>query len=359
MKNLARASAWCVAWVSVAASAPAVAGEVKTAASAPTQAGAVTPATPEGQVVQTRPIFGVACEIQAVAKDAAAARRTVDAALDEMARIASKYDVGQQTSEVAAINAAATTEEVLLSEETQQMLQRLLDWCRDTGGAVDPTVASFSYLWNLSARPFVRPLPDEVTARRALTGCKQVALKSSRAVRLLKPGVRLTMDAVLHGHALQRAADVLRKAGLDSFRIRVGGDVYVQGHIGTQHWLVTLPHPRRPEETLVQLYLTSQAAASRTDADRFVLRGGKRYHDVIDPRTGQPADGVLQATVVSADPEQADALSNALFVLGPKAGLAMLARHRNVEGFVVDSGGRVFATAGMAGYARLPAKLTP
>lgn len=310
------------------------------------------------QVEEVKPLLGTQCAIRVQAKDAGAARTAVRAAMAEIARVQAKFDATSRQSEVASINADATSEEVLVSEETHLLLQRCLDLCRETAGAFDLTVASFDYLWNFSARPFIRPLPDEVAARRALTGCRQVAIKPNRAVRILQPGVRVTFDHIVQGHAIERAAEVLRDKGIENFRIRLGNDTYVQGHAGTRHWYVAVPHPRNPQESLVQLYLASQSAATRSDSDRYTLKNGHRYHDVLDPRTGNPVEGVVQATVIATDPALADALSSALFVLGPKAGLAMLARHKNVEGFLVDQSGKVFASPGMAEYARLPSRIS-
>lgn len=299
--------------------------------------------------------MGVTCSVRGYHKDATLLHTAVERALGEIGRVGRKFDASDKTSEIAGINANAGTEEVLVSEETHQVLQNALDLCRRSAGAYDLTVASFDYLWNFAARPFVRPLPDEVAARRALAGCRQVAIKPSRAIRILQPGVRITLGDIMHGHAAEQAAIALRAAGVENFRIRIGGDVYVQGRVaGTRHWFAAVPNPRRPDETLMQLYLTSQCAATRSDSERFVLKNGKRYHDVIDPRTGEPAEGVVQVTVIGSDAALVDGLSAAVFVLGPKAGLALLEREKNVEGFVVDKSGKVWASKGMSEYGRVP-----
>ncbi len=327
-----------------------------TAVAAPPVAPAAQSSTQDpDQYEESRTLMGVPCSVRVYHKDAGVARTAVARAMSELGRVASKFDASDRTSEIAGINANAGSDEVFVSEETHLLLQDSLDLCRRTAGAYDPTVASFDYLWNFSARPFVRPLPDEVAARRALAGCRQVAIKPSRAVRILQPGVRITLQDVIHGHAAQKAAEALRAAGVDNFRIRVGADVYVQGRVaGTRHWFVSVPNPRRPDATLMQLYLTSQCAATRSDSEHFVVKNGRRYHDVLDPRTGEPAEGVVQATVIAADPALADALSAAVFVLGPKAGLALMAHEKNVEGFVVDKTGKVWASKGMAEFGRVP-----
>jgi len=352
------ASAWALpALAQVKPMLPAAAAPTGTPGATPAKKGVEaqnTVAEPD-QYEEVRTLMGVPCSVRVYHQDPDLARKAVQRAMVELGRVASKFDASDRTSEIAGINASAGSEEVLVSEETHLLLQDSLDLCRRTAGAYDLTVASFDYLWNFSSRPFVRPLPDEVAARRALAGCRQVAIKPSRAVRILQPGVRITLQDVIHGHAAQKTAQVLRAAGVENFRIRVGGDVYVQGRVaGTRHWFVSVPNPRQPDVTLMQLYLTSQCAATRSDSEHFVVKNGKRFHDVLDPRTGEPAQGVVQATVIAADPALADALSTAVFVLGPKAGLALLAREKNVEGFVVDKAGKVWASKGMPEFGRVP-----
>ena len=309
----------------------------------------------DDEIEATQLVHGVQAAVRIYSKDPAKARPIAAAALAEIARIYNKLDKRNRESETAAINSAAGTEEVIVSEETQQVLVRALDLCRRTGGAYDPTVATYEFLWNFENRPFVRPLADELAVRRAMTGCAKVVQKpTNRAVRLGAPMIRLTLAGVLHGFALERTSELLRRAGFTDFRIRLGDDVFAQGRVGTRHWLTTVPNSRRPDGTGLPVYLTSQAAVTVTDSEHVVYKNGKRYHDELDPRTGLPVEGVVQATVIATDPTAAAALAHALFVLGPKAGLAMLAHDKQGEGFLIDSHGKLWASPGMGDLAHLP-----
>ena len=63
--------------------------------------------------------------------------------------------------------------------------------------------------------------------------------------------------------------------------------------------------------------------------------GGKRYHHLLDPRTGYPAEGVASVTVIATTCTRADALATAAFVLGRK-GLSFLEEQPNTEGLLVE-----------------------
>ncbi len=301
-----------------------------------------------------RPIEGVDVHLRVWLKDQAKAEAAVAAALKEVRRISRKMSTERRRSEIDGVNRLADREEVILSRETYDLVQRALHLCELTGGAFDLTVQSFDYLWNFKRRPPVRPLDDEIKARLAVVGCNNVLLKPNRAIRVHAPRVRITLADLLHGHAMVTVSRLLLERGIDSFRLRIGQDVYVRGRTGTRHWYVAVPHPLKRDREIVQLYLTSHVAATRSVTDRYFMKDGKRYHDVLNPRTGRPVEGVLQATVIGTDTVLADALSTAMLVLGPKAGIALLNKTDNIDGFIIDTKGRVYGSSGMSDFARLP-----
>ncbi len=311
-----------------------------------------------GQLEQVTQLQGQTCAIRVHNGAHPAVKETVAAALLEVDRVLRVYSETNRTNEIHSINTNADKDEVIVNGEAHVLLQRAVDVCRRTAGAYDPTVATFDYLWNFRHQPLVRPLPQELAIRRAIAGCKFLVVKPNHAVRLMRPGMRVTLHALARGYALDRASQVLRGAGIVDFRITLGRDVYAQGRMGTRHWYATAPNARANDTPIGQLYLSSHAAVTRSDSDAFAYKTGKRYHDVIDPRTGQPAGGVAQVTIIATDPTLAAALGEAVFALGPKAGLALLAKEVNVEGFVIDTAGKIYKSKGMGDFARLDAQAT-
>jgi len=309
------------------------------------------------QFEESRSVHGIRCAVRIHGQGTPGHRAAIGKALAEIERVLRDLVFATRTNQIHSINANADRDEVVVDGETGALLQHAIDVCRRTGGAYDPTVATFDYLWNFAHRPFVAPLPAELQTRKAIAGCKHMVIKHNTVVRLLQRGMRVTLRHVAKGYALDRAAQLLREHGLQDFRVQVDRHVYVQGRTGTRHWYAVAPHPRDPDHAMGQLYLGSHAAVTRSDTDAFVLKAGRRYHDVLDPRSGAPASGVVQATVIAADPSLAAMWAEALFVLGAKAGMALMAKERNVEGFVVDATGRVAASKGMADLARLPLRV--
>lgn len=62
----------------------------------------------------------------------------------------------------------------------------------------------------------------------------------------------------------------------------------------------------------------------------------KIYSHIIDPRTGYPATGTKNVTIVCPDAELADALAGAVFILGEKEGIAMIDQLNGIECLLVN-----------------------
>jgi len=308
-------------------------------------------------------LMGTIVEFVTDDADDAKVRLAFDAGFAEVKRLDRMLSEWSKSSEIASVNASGATEEVYVSQETFDLLSKSTQLCRETKGAFDITWATMRYLWDFNAKYPVVPTAEEIDARRRKMGCDKIALKSNLAVRLLVPGTQVGLGGIAKGYAMERAAQKLVEAGLTTFIVKAGGDMVVRGKRGgTQLWNVGIQHPRKARgETMGQVYVWNHGVSTSGDYERFFFRGEgrarKRYHHIIDPRTGRPATGVISVTVVSTDPTLADAWTKVLFVLGPKAGIALIDKRTDVHGLVVDASGKVTLSKGMKEYVRVPPKI--
>ncbi|MCA9524834.1 MAG: FAD:protein FMN transferase, partial [Myxococcales bacterium] len=151
---------------------------------------------------------------------------------------------------------------------------------------------------------------------------------------------------IAKGYAIDRAAALLRARGFDRFIVDGGGDLYVAGEKRPgEPWVVGVRDPRG-EGLLAELPVRDAAIVTSGDYERFFELGGRRYHHIIDVRTGMPATASVAVTVIAPDATRADALATAFFVEGPAA--IERARRLGVEAAVLAPDGRIHATAGLA-----------
>lgn len=262
-------------------------------------------------------------------------------------------------SEIGRLNASAGKEEVTVSQELTQLLQQVWEISAKSGGALDVTVSPAVDLWNIDScamgtAPFV--LPGEAQLQEALTKIGYEKVQIGEETIELPEGMSLDLGAVGKGIACDFVARLLeRDFRVEGAVISVGGSVVTYGSKPDgRPWVIGIQNPR-PEEGggsyIGSLSLEgSWFVATSGDYERYVMQDGKRYHHILNPQTGYPAEsGLISVTVLSKSGLLSDALSTACFVLGKEAGFA-LAEDYEAYILVVDTEGNVEFSEGMERY---------
>lgn len=227
------------------------------------------------------------------------------------------------TSDVSRLNAAGG-EAVRVDGETAALLQTALQWSERSGGLFDPVIGSLTFLWNFGEDRGERDLPPEDAIREALahTGRDKLALDGVMA-RLTDPEARIDLGGIAKGYIADRMKDYLLQNGVESAVISLGGNVLLVGEKpGAQPFRVGLQKPFADGELLAAIEARDCSVVTSGVYERWFTHGGKRYHHILDPRTGYSAEsGVLGVTVVSQRSVDGDALSTILLLLGEEEGL--------------------------------------
>jgi thiamine biosynthesis lipoprotein len=176
---------------------------------------------------------------------------------------------------------------------------------------------------------------------------------------LTRTGMRAHLGGIGKCYAIDRVAAIFRSRGLHNFMIQFGGDLYVAGTRGPRPWHLAIQDPRgAPGKTFAAIELSDSSFSTSGDYERFFLRDGHRYHHILDPRTGAPAQGCRSVTIVAENATVADALSTGVFVMGPVAGMALIEKLPKVDGVIVTSDNRVLVSSGLKGRLQILAEPT-
>jgi thiamine biosynthesis lipoprotein len=281
-----------------------------------------------GRVHETRRHMGVAWTIVVYAVDNDQALAAVAAAHDEVARlerILSDYDPESELSQLSA--QAPTRDPVPVSEDLWQVLDRAVAWRESSGGAFDPTVGPLTKLWRQARRSGKLPLPEKLTAARAAVGPDTLRLHPhNKACELTVWGMRLDLGGIGMGVAIDRAVAILREHGITAGMIDASGDIAVIGAPPDRDsWRVAVAALGLHEGDTAEIALRDAAVTTSGDAFQSVTIDGVRYSHIIDPRTGLGVTGPAAVTVIAPDCTTADALATAASVLGPTAGMRLVA----------------------------------
>jgi thiamine biosynthesis lipoprotein len=289
---------------------------------------AASPA-PAGGVLfeQTRPAMGTSCQIEVYARDAAAASELFEAAFDEIERVEEMLSTYRPTSEISRINAHAATAPVTTDPETFALLERALFFASRSDGAFDVTVGRLIEAWGFFSKEKHRPTRVALDRARRQVGWRHVALDAAeRTVAFRVPGLRLDLGGLGKGYALERVARLLRGFGVRAALLEAGTSSYVAvgAPPGAPGWPIRVPDPLDRTRTLSTVPLRDGALSTSGSYEKYFELEGRRYSHIMDPRSGEPVQGMVQVTARTDSALDSDMMSTALFVLGPEQGAALL-----------------------------------
>jgi thiamine biosynthesis lipoprotein len=304
--------------------------------------------------------MGATAHLTAWTDDAPRAEDAFDAVFTELERIESLMSTWRPGSDIVRLNDAAGMHPVPVSPEVLEALGAAIRAGEMTNGAFDVTFGALSGIWKFDHDQDNRiPPRSEIQARLPLIDYRNLKIDAAqRTAFLTRPGMRAHLGGIGKGYAIDRAASLLRSRGVHDFMIQFGGDLYVAGRRGDRAWRLGIRHPRGPaDRAFAAIDLSDSAFSTSGDYERFFERDGRRYHHIIDPRTGEPARGTRSVTIVTPTATLADALSTGVFVLGPVAGMALIEKLPDVEGVIVDDESRVMVSTGIRGRLVMMAEL--
>jgi thiamine biosynthesis lipoprotein len=258
-------------------------------------------------------------------------------------------------SEVYDINAAAGRQKTKVSDRLLPILLTCMDVSAQSDGAFDITIADVTRLWNIDAwadgdinGDYELPGTEDIEEALQHTGYGKIEI--SDGYISLPENMSIDMGAVGKGAALDEINEYLKENPLvEGAVISVGGSILTYGEKADKtKWKVGIVNPFDTSLQLGTLSLDGGLCVSTSgDYERYVEVSGKRYHHIMNPATGYPADsGVHSVTIVSESGALSDALSTACFVLGTDKGLKLAGQY-NAEALFVDSDGNIVMTDGM------------
>jgi thiamine biosynthesis lipoprotein len=290
----------------------------------------------------TRPLMGTRVEIAAQHPDEGLLAFAIEAAFKRMAALEAQMSHYSPTSQVAALGAAAGVRPVPVSAELMRVLQMAQGVSALSEGAFDATIGSVGR-WDFNSGAERMPSAAHIRDHVGSVDWKSLELDPGQGTACLRrPGMKLDLGGIAKLPILEAGLNTLQYFGVENALVNGGGDVLAVTDAATRPWCVGIRDPRQPDRLLGTVELRRGFVASSGDYERFFVRDGRRYHHVLDPRTGYPAEGPHGVTLVGETLEQVNGLGAAAMVLLAGAGRELLQRHGVGQALIAGRDGELW-----------------
>ena len=239
-------------------------------------------------------------------------------------------------SDIARMNKRSTL--IAVDKATAQLMREMVAF-HDREPLFDFTIGPLSYLWK-----FAKHLPSEERIAKALAhvGADKVSVENCS---ISKSDERTVVDVggAAKGFAADLLAKALRKTGVASAEINLGGNLYMLGeHPAGRPWRIDIEIPHDVPARPIALDVSDTSVVTSGSYERFVTIDGKQYQHIIDPRTGWPSTSdIVSATVVAESSLMADMLATVICIAGAEEFEAVSARHPECRIIAIRSNGDV------------------
>jgi thiamine biosynthesis lipoprotein ApbE len=291
-------------------------------------------------------VLGTSMELKVLAPSEKEASLAEKAALKEIARlgrILSGYDTASEFCHWL----HTSGQPVKVSPELFEVLNLFDEWRIRTGGALDASAEVITRLWRQAATR--GQVPDQQELARAVAEVQQPhwRLDPANQTATHLSQAPLMLNSFAKSYIIRRAADAaMAVANARATVVNIGGDLVVSGD-----WkeTVQISDPKADAENdapIDRLLITNKAVATSGNYRRGEQIAGHWYSHIVDPRTGQPADAVISATVVAPVATDAGALATAFNVFSPDESIRLASGLPGVEYLIITRSGQRIASPG-------------
>lgn len=306
-----------------------------------------TPTPQGGESSVTRTVFAMdtVMDLKPEGEHAGEACNLAEARILELE---SRFSVTDPDSDIYAVNHAGGAA-TAVSEDTMSLLQTALRYCAETDGALDVSIYPVLCAWGFTTESYQVPGDAELSKLLQLVDYSRVTADAQAGTVAIPEGMEIDLGSVAKGYTGDQVMQTFRDAGVTSGMISLGGNVQVLGaKPDGSPWRIAIQDPTG-EGFVGVVEAVDQAVITSGGYERFFEQDGVTYWHILDPATGKPAhSGVISSTIVGASGTMCDALSTALFVMGPERAADYWRAHEGFEYLLVLEDGSLVVSEGLS-----------
>ena len=278
-------------------------------------------------------------------------QKAANEAFEKIRYLEALMTINSQGGDINKLNENAGKGYVKLKPETLVILKSSLEISKLSEGAFDISVAPIVKLWGIGKGSPKVPSQIELEELLPLIDYKNVHIdEKNNLAKLERVGQMVDLGGIAKGYAGDAVLEVYKRNGIHSALINMGGNVVTLGsRPDGSSWSIGIQNPGAVNGSYIgTVKVSDKAVVTSGGYERNFEKDGKRYHHIIDPKTGKPAEsGLMSVTIVADSSTDADGLSTAAFVLGVEKGVQLIKHYRQAEAIFITIDKKIYVTEGL------------
>lgn len=304
-------------------------------------------------VKQEQLILGTFGTISAYSNSEKEGNEAISKAYDRIREIENLMSTSIEGSDVYNMNKKAGVDSIAVNPSTMEVLLKGLEYSSTTKEAFNIGLGSLIELWGIGKDWQKVPTSEEIAdAKKHIDLNKLEISEENNTVFINDPKMLVDLGGIAKGYAVDESIRILKENGIKSGVVNLGGDVYALGtKTDGSKWRIGINNPEiGSNNSIARISISDKSVVTSGDYERYFIENGVRYHHIIDPKTGVPANnGLVSVTIVSDKSIDGDVLSTASFILGLEDGLKLIESRPGVEGLLITKDREVYVSSGLKG----------
>ena len=277
----------------------------------------------------------------------------IDLIMARLNQIEDRMSYTREGSDIYKIN-HANGEPVQIHPDTMFVLKRAVEFNHISGGTFDPTLGVLIDAWGIGSDRARIPSPDEIRSGLQTLGVDKIKFLSDDTVQV-ESGTELDLGAIAKGFAADEVAQICHDNDVHSAIIDLGGNVLALGDKSGEEFLIGIRNPNAgTSSSLGVLPVSDLTVVTSGDYERFFEADGKRYHHILDYRTGYPVKSDLASvSIITNSSIEADGYSTSVYAMGLEEGKKFIDSQESLEAIFVTKDKHVIISEGLINIFKL------
>jgi len=277
--------------------------------------------------------------------------KAIEKAIEKLNDIDDKMSAFKEDSEISKITSKAGFAFESVSEDTYLVIKKAVEYSKILEGTFDPTIRPLVNLWNIGTKEETIPEKSQIDETLKLVNYKDIILdENNHSIMLKNMKQALDVGGIAKGFAADEARDIFYKHNIKSALIDLGGNIFALGskEDGTS-WKVGIQNPFKPRGEYVGiLSVKNKSIVTSGNYERYFMKDGKRFHHILDPKTGYPSQSkIISATIISDNSIDGDGLSTGVYIIGIDKAIKIIESIDGIDAIFITEDKKIYKTSGI------------